>query len=185
MQYFSPRFVSIEPSLPDAPTPSADANTTSWPNTVPINTITANAINPKPSHINTPSPTSPNTAFTHPAPIHHSVSAPAFPSLTTTPPLPSPQTDAFIHAALSQVLSSPVQMQILIAALHGSGFLFSGDGHTQGIIPQSIMQQPFPTQPQPQLPQQHTNANPAQLMPYDLLTTLAHTPSSRRMMAPS
>ncbi|KAG1761581.1 hypothetical protein EDD22DRAFT_779612 [Suillus occidentalis] len=157
----SPRFASIEPSLPDATTPSADANTTPCPNTAPINTTTANAINPNPSHINAPSPTSPNTAFARPAPIHHSVSAPAFTSLTTTPPPPSPQNDALIHAALTQVLSSPVQMQKLIAALGG------------GIIPQSIMQQPFPTQPQPQpqpqpqLPQQHTNANPAQLMPYD------------------
>ncbi|KAG1844118.1 hypothetical protein C8R48DRAFT_780415 [Suillus tomentosus] len=68
---------------------------------------------------------------------------------------------------------SPVQMQKLIAALGGGGFSFPGDGHTQGIIPQSIMQQPFPAQPPPQpqpqaqLPQQHTNANPAQLMPYD------------------
>ncbi|KAG1782428.1 hypothetical protein EV702DRAFT_381435 [Suillus placidus] len=169
----SPRFASVEPSLPDTPTPSVDANTTSRPNTAPINTTTtANAINPNPSNINTASPTFPNTAFPRPAPVHHSVSAPAFTSLTTTSPPPSPQNDTLIHAALSQVLSSPVQMQKLIAALGWGGFSFSGDGHTQGIIPQSIMQQPFPTQPQPQpqLPQQHTNANPALLMPYDPAT---------------
>ncbi|KAG1831857.1 hypothetical protein EV424DRAFT_1313769 [Suillus variegatus] len=170
----SPRFASIEPSLPDAPTPSADANTTPCPNTPPISTTTtANGININPSNINTAPPTSPNTALPRPAPIHHSVSAPAFTSLTTTSPPPSPQNDALIHAALSQVLSSPVQMQKLIAALGGGGFSFPGDGHTQGIMPQSIMQQPFPAHPQPQpqpqaqLPQQHTNANPAQLMPYD------------------
>ncbi|KAG2150647.1 uncharacterized protein EDB93DRAFT_1249657 [Suillus bovinus] len=147
----SPRFASIEPSLPDAPTPSADSNTTSCPNTAPINTTaTANGINPNPSNINAAPATSPNTAFPRPAPIHHSVSAPAFTSLTTTSPPPSPQNDALIHAALSQVLSSPVQMQKLITALGGGGFSFPGDGHAQGIIPQSIMQQPFPTQPQPQ-----------------------------------
>ncbi|KAG2750111.1 hypothetical protein P692DRAFT_20446695 [Suillus brevipes Sb2] len=185
----SPRFASIEPSLPDAPTPSADANTTPCPNTAPINTTTANAINPNPSHINAPSPTPPNTAFARPAPIHHSVSAPAFTSLTTTPPPSSPQNDALIHAALSQVLSSPVQMQKLIAALGGGGFTFSGDGHTQGIIPQSIMQQPFPTQPQPQpqpqpqLPQQHTNANPAQLMPYDPATFQTDYPGSYSLLS--
>ncbi|KAG2157021.1 hypothetical protein DEU56DRAFT_750230 [Suillus clintonianus] len=177
----SPRFASIEPSLHDAPTPSADANTTPHPHTAPVNSPpTANAINPNPSNINTASPTSPNSSFPRPAPLHHSVSAPAYTSLTTTSPPPSPQNDALIHAALSQVLSSPVQMQKLIAALGGGGFSFPGDGHTQGILPQSIMQQPFPSQsqpqpqpqpqpqsqPQPQLPQ-HTNVNPAQLMPYD------------------
>jgi heat shock transcription factor len=189
----SPRFASIEPSLPDVPTPSADANTTPCPNTAPVNTTTANAINPNPSNMNAASPPSPNTAFARPAPIHHSVSAPAFTSLTTTPPPPSQQNDALIHAALSQVLSSPVQMQKLIAALGGGGFSFSGDGHTQGIIPQSIMQQPFPTQlqpqpqpqPQPQLAQQHTTANPAQLMPYDSASFQTDYPGSYSLLSPS
>jgi heat shock transcription factor len=176
----SPRFASVEPSLPDAPTPSVDANTTSCPNTAPNNTV--NTINPNPSNINAALPTSPNNSFSRPTPIQHSVSAPAFTSLTTTPPPPSPQNDALIHAALSQVLSSPVQMQKLIAALGGGGFSFS-DGHTQGMIPQSIIQQPFPNQPQsqpqlqPQLPQQHTNANPTQLMPYDPATFQTDYPS--------
>ncbi|KAG2063407.1 hypothetical protein BDR04DRAFT_1111567 [Suillus decipiens] len=183
----SPRFASIEPSLPDTPTPSTDANTASCPN---INTTTANAINPNPSNINAgspASPTSPNISFPRPAPIHHSVSAPAFTSLTTAPPQPSPQNDTLIHAALSQVLSSPVQMQKLIAALGGGGFSLSGDGHTQGIIPQSIMQQPFPTQPQPQpqpqLPQQHTNANPTQLMSYDPPMFQTDYPSSYSLLS--
>ncbi|KAG1756846.1 uncharacterized protein EDB91DRAFT_1262399 [Suillus paluster] len=185
----SPRFTSIEPSLHDAPTPTADANTTSRPHTAPVNNTTkTNASNSNPSNVNVASPTSPNAPFPRPTPIHHSVSAPAFTSLTTTSPPPSPQNDSLIHAALSQVLSSPVQMQKLIAALGGGGFSFPGDGHTQGILPQSIMQQPFPVQPQPQpqpeLPQ-HTNANPAQLMPYDPAAFQTDYSSSYSLLPPS
>ncbi|KAG0707827.1 hypothetical protein DFH29DRAFT_1053508 [Suillus ampliporus] len=185
----SPRFASIEPSLPDVPTPTADANTTPRPHAAPVNTTTkTNAFNSNPSNINVGSPTSSNTPFPRPAPIHHSVSAPAFTSLTTTSPSPSPQNDSLIHAALAQVLSSPVQMQKLMAALGGGGFSFPGDGHTQGIIPQSIMQQPFPgqpqPQPQPQLPQ-HTNANPAQLMPYDPAAFQTDYSGSYSLLPPS
>lgn len=149
-----------------------DANTTSRPSAAVANTTAnANASNSNASNLNIASP-SPSKPSPLPAPINHSVSAPPFTALTTKSPSPSQQNDALFHATLSQVLSSPVQIQKLMAAIGAGGFSFSGDGHPQGIIPQSIMQQPFPSQPQPQpqpQPQfpQHTNTNPQQLMPYD------------------